>query len=315
MCEVAGLYYEEHGPADAPPVVLSPGLGGSAAYWGPNVEALLAAGHRVVLYDHRGTGRSDRDLPPGLTVDDMADDLWRLISSLGDENVILVGHALGGVISLCVAHRAPRLVDRVVVINGLSKPDSHFLRCFETRLALLELGVREFLHAQPIFLYPARWSSDHADRLRADERSQFEHFQGEENVMARIAALRALDIDARLPEIGCPVLLIVAEDDMLVPASCSEHLARILPNATLSRMSGGHACTVSEADRFNDILAGNLHPDRQQWLADFGEQPAIYADLRSQPGDRAQRREIWRRFPLIDDQAPRLRREDRVLGI
>ena len=72
MPAIAGLHYEEYGPADAPPLILSPGLGGSGAYWAPNIEA-LAARHRLIAYDHRGTGRSDRALPASLSVDDMAD--------------------------------------------------------------------------------------------------------------------------------------------------------------------------------------------------------------------------------------------------
>jgi len=263
MPHAAGLYYEEHGRKTGPPVILSAGLGGLGSYWAPNLDA-LAARHRVIVYDHRGTGQSDRTLQPDLGIDHMVDDLWQLINYFGDLNVTLIGHALGGAISLCVAHRAPLLVGRVVVINGLSKPDPHFLRCFRTRLALLELGVREFLRAQPIFLYPARWSSANSDRLRAEELSQFEHFQGEENIEARIAALCAFDIDERLPHIRHPVLLIAAEDDMLVPASCSEHLLEALPNATIKRMSGGHACNVTQPDVFNDILAGWLPAEQIQ---------------------------------------------------
>ncbi len=59
MPETAGLYYEEHGRADGVPLILSAGLGGSGNYWLPNLDA-LARYHRVVLYDHRGTGRSDQ---------------------------------------------------------------------------------------------------------------------------------------------------------------------------------------------------------------------------------------------------------------
>ena len=71
MGEISGLYWEERGPSDGPPLILSAGLGGSAAYWAPNLDA-LAADHRVILYDHRGTGRSSRDLAFNVSVDDMA---------------------------------------------------------------------------------------------------------------------------------------------------------------------------------------------------------------------------------------------------
>lgn len=251
MGEIAGLYYEEHGPADGPPLLLSAGLGGSGAYWAPNLAA-LAERHRVILYDHRGTGRSDRTLRPELDVDDMADDVIALLDGLGLARVSLVGHAAGGIIGFAIALRAPERLASLVVINGFAAPDPHFIRCMETRLALLDhSGVVAFVRAQPLFLYPARWISQHWDRLQAEEAGQIEHFQGAANVEARIAALAAFDIVDRLAEIETPVLLIAADDDMLVPDLCSERLAKGLPHARLERMRGGHACNVTESDACN----------------------------------------------------------------
>jgi aminoacrylate hydrolase len=267
MGRVAGLYFEEHGPAGAPPLLLSAGLGGSAAYWAPNLEA-LAERHRVILYDHRGTGRSDRELPFNLGVGDMAADVLALLDHLGLAAVTLAGHAAGGAIGLALALAAPERIDRLVVINGFARPEAHFIRCFETRLALLRgSGVRAFLHAQPIFLYPACWISAHADRLAAEEAEQLRHFQGAPNVEARIAALLGFDLADRLAEIRAPTLLVAAEDDMLVPASCSEALAAGLPNATLARMRGGHACNVTEPETFDSILRGWLGPARLKGAA------------------------------------------------
>ena len=105
----------------------------------------------------------------------------------------------------------------------------------EARLALLHgSGVQAFVRAQPIFLYPACWISENDARLKAEEEGQIAHFQGAGNVEARIAALAAFDVEHRLGEIRAPVLLIAAQDDMLVPASCSERLARGLPDAALT---------------------------------------------------------------------------------
>ena len=263
-----GLWYEERGTGNGPRVILSAGLGGSARYWDRNVDALLAAGHRVVLYDHRGTGRSARDLPSDLTIDDMADDLFWLIGHLGIRNATIVGHALGGLIGLGVAWRAPNAVGRVVVVNGFSRPDPHFIRCFEVRLTLLEeSGVEAYLHAQPIFLYPAQWSSEHDRQLRAEARDQLRDFQGKENIEARVEALCRADFDARLARIVAPILLIAAEDDMLVPASCSTALAAGLADATLVSMSGGHACNVTQAETFNTILLGWLAGEHRKGAA------------------------------------------------
>lgn len=254
MGEIEGLYWEEHGPADGPALILSSGLGGSAAYWTPNLEA-LAADHRVILYDHRGTGRSERDLAFNVSVEDMAGDVLALMDGLGLASATLAGHAAGGVIGLALALAAPERLDGLVVINGWSRPDPHFARCFETRLALLRgSGVRAFIRAQALFLYPARWISANDARLALEEAQQLQHFQGAPNIEARIAALTAFDVDSRLAEIKTPTLLIAAEDDMLVPASCSERLAEGLSDVILERMTGGHACNVTEAEHFNRLV-------------------------------------------------------------
>lgn len=62
MPHAGRLRYEEHGPADAPPLILSAGFGGSGACWAPKLAA-LAKDHHVVAYDHRGAGRGDRAVP------------------------------------------------------------------------------------------------------------------------------------------------------------------------------------------------------------------------------------------------------------
>jgi aminoacrylate hydrolase len=251
MPEAAGLYWEEHGPPDGPPVILSSGLGGSAAYWTPNLAA-LAERHRVILYDHRGTGRSDRALPPGLEVEDMAADVLALADTLDIARFSLVGHAAGGVIGLSLALSDPGRLASLVVVNGFASPDPHFLRCMQVRLDLLEhSGALAFIRAQPLFLYPARWISEHWLRLEAEEANHIAHFQGAANVAARIGALASFDIEGRLGEIQTPALLIAAEDDMLVPDLCSERLEQGLPHARLERMQGGHACNVTEPDDFN----------------------------------------------------------------
>ena len=78
MPQIEGLHYETHG--SGPPLILSPGLGGSGKYWLPNLAA-LSANHRVILYDHRGTGRSDRTLPDAVTVEQMGQDILALIGT------------------------------------------------------------------------------------------------------------------------------------------------------------------------------------------------------------------------------------------
>ena len=264
MPHVGGLWYEWHGPKDGEILILSPGLGGSARYWAPNLPA-LAERYRVLLYDHRGTGRSDRALPERLSVDDFADDVLQLMDGLGLARASFMGHAAGGVAGLALALKAPERLDRLIVINGWASPDPHFLRCFAARLALLrDSGPEAYLHAQSIFLYPADWSSERSAQIDAELPAQLAHFPGVETIEKRIAALAAFDIADRLGEIALPVLIVGAKDDLLVPPRAAVALADGLPNAGLGMPDfGGHACNVTYPDSFNTFVLG--------WLA--GEFP------------------------------------------
>ena len=257
---VDGLYYEVHdGPRGAASVILSAGLGGSGAFFAPQMETLTAR-FRVVLYDHRGTGRSDRALPSPYAVDHMAQDLAAIIDALGGGAVHLVGHAAGGLAGLQLASDRPERVRSLVVINGWSRPDPHIARCFRTRISLLkDSGPEAYVHAQPLFLYPADWISVNAARLAEEEVHHLAGFQGRDNMLARINALLAFDIDDRLGEIACPVLVSASADDMLVPSVCSHRLAERLPNALLDLAPwGGHAFTATAPDAFNATLVAFL---------------------------------------------------------
>jgi len=249
MPHAAGLWYEWHGPEEGEVLILSAGLGGAGAYWTPNLPA-FAERYRVLLYDHRGTGRSEA-LPPGPTsVEAMAADVMMLMGELGIEQPHFVGHALGGLIGLSVS---PAAVARLVVVNGWARLDPHTARCFDARLELLRRsGAEAYVKAQPIFLYPAGWSSEHSDALDAEARRQLAHFPPLDTVERRVAAARGFALPHDLTG---DVLALAAADDVLVPAHCSEALADALPLGTLAVMKyGGHACNITDAAAFNRLV-------------------------------------------------------------
>lgn len=253
--DAAGLHFEVYGPEKAQPLILSSGLGGAGAYWKPNLDA-LAERHRVIVYDHRGTGASARELPATVSVDDLATDLLAVMHAAGVERAAIMGHAAGALAGLAIALDAPQRVSKLIAVNGWAKADPHFLRCFDTRLSLLRNdGPEAYVHAQPIFLYPAPWISANIARIEAEELGHIAHFPDTETVEKRIAALATFDIEARLGEIGVPVLALAAKDDMLVPWICSERLAEAIPGAAFALMEeGGHACNITEPALFERLV-------------------------------------------------------------
>jgi aminoacrylate hydrolase len=263
------LYHEVAGPAHGRTVLLSSGLGGSAGFWAPQREALLAAGLRVVAYDHRGTGRSPGTLPTPYGIDRMAQDVLEVMDASDTASCHFVGHALGGLVGLQLALDAPQRIDSLTLVNAWSQPNPHSARCFEARLALLDAcGTRAYVEAQPIFLYPAAWAAANAERVQAEVEHACAHFPGAAIMHARIGALRAFDIHQYLHRITVPTLVSAAQDDTLVPWTCSQALAAELPHADLDLVPhGGHAHTVTEAEAFNRVLLDFLTLDHTK-LAD-----------------------------------------------
>jgi aminoacrylate hydrolase len=249
---IGGLAVTCHGPADGEPVLMSAGLGGQGAYWGPQVAALKSA-YRVILYDHRGTGDSDRALGETCTVADFAQDMLAILDGLDIARAHIVGHAAGGVAGLDLMGLAPERVASLTVVNGWAKADPYFKRCFEIRLALYEAGgAAAYLKAQPLFLYPAEWMSTRLDEIDRSTAAHVPGFQSEAALRARINALAGFELSEAASQAMAPTLLISAKDDMLVPAFCSRKLGAQLAAASLVELAwGGHAVNVTDPEAFN----------------------------------------------------------------
>ena len=106
------LYFEEHGEGN--PLLLVPGLGGTGSYWGPQIKT-FSEKFRVVVHDHRGTGKSTHDTSISYSVEQMAADLVGLMDALEIEKAHLLGHSTGGAIGQVVSIEHPnRLMSAVL---------------------------------------------------------------------------------------------------------------------------------------------------------------------------------------------------------
>jgi aminoacrylate hydrolase len=240
---------------NAETVLLSSGLGGTAGYWTPQLDALREH-YRIVAYDQAGTGRNRRDLSADHSIAAMADEAAAVLDASKTEAAHFVGHALGGLVGLALAERQPDRVNSLTVVNGWAAVHAHTRRCFDMRLALLKHeGAAAYVRAQPIFLYPADWLARSEARAAQEETHGLSGFQGADNLRARIAALLAFDARPYLASLRLPTLIVASRDDILVPSSMSEELAAGIPQAQLHVATwGAHALNVTEPAAFNSVL-------------------------------------------------------------
>ena len=125
-------------------MVLLAGADSPGFRWTPTiVDPLVAAGHRVIRYDHRDSGRSSR-LPASqpYRLDDLADDLVALLARLGVERAHLVGRSMGGTVAQVLALDHPHLVWSLTLVSStpgagderLPGPDDTFVEAMTERL-------------------------------------------------------------------------------------------------------------------------------------------------------------------------------------
>jgi aminoacrylate hydrolase len=252
----AEIYYEESGQGE--PLLLVPGLSGQGAFWSPQV-ADLSRDFRVVIHDHRGAGQSTHSRIT-YSMEQMADDVLKLMDALRIETAHFVGHSTGGAIGQVIALEHPRRLRSLVLSATWAGPDPYFRRVFESRKEVLQtLGLEAYLRASALFLMPPAWVSANDRVLTEQHRAALAGAAPIEVMTSRIDAIVRHDRRARLGEIRVPTLVIVAQDDMITPRFYSDELASRVPGAKLVVLDGGgHFAPVAAADSYNRAVGGFL---------------------------------------------------------
>jgi 3-oxoadipate enol-lactonase len=253
------IHYEVLGRTGAPAVLMIQGLGADKHGWDMQ-RYLLALRYRVIAFDNRGAGRSDKPFS-AYSLEAMADDAIAVLDACRVEQAHVVGASMGGALSLLLAVRHP---ERVLSLGLVCTAGRHhawrreLLESWATaateqgmggmsaEAARWVIGPRSFRRLMPVFgwLGPLGWNRPaHA-------------------FVAQVRAILAHDDSTAelFEEIVAPAIVIVGNQDILTPRGDSEELAEKLPNAELVVISGAaHGLMVEHATTFNRVLF--------EWLA------------------------------------------------
>jgi pimeloyl-ACP methyl ester carboxylesterase len=135
------LYYYAAGSRGAgEPIILVHGFPTSGHLW-LDVVAKLPPGHRVIVVDLLGFGRSDAPLGADYTIGGHGKRLLLLMDALRIEHACLVGHGTGGAIVQWIAAEAPERVTRLALI-GSSTAEGWFFKHRQSSRSLYDLALR-----------------------------------------------------------------------------------------------------------------------------------------------------------------------------
>ncbi|HET9424035.1 MAG TPA: alpha/beta fold hydrolase [Gemmatimonadaceae bacterium] len=210
------LYYYAAGSRGAgEPIVLVHGFPTSGHLW-LDVVAKLPAGHRVIVLDLLGFGRSDTPVNGDYTIGAHGRRLLLLLDALGIDRACLVGHGTGGAIVEWVALNAPDRVTRVTLV-GSSSDEGWFARDRRGARALYDLALRlpSWAWLPVVRATIARSYSDPERGKRSADMYLAPFIEGEGPKVLRrhlsdltrgdIAALRARRGEIRIPILSSPM--------------------------------------------------------------------------------------------------------------
>lgn len=261
----ARLYYYAAGTRGAgEPVVLIHGFPTSGHLWA-EVVPLVPSGHRVVVVDLLGYGRSDRPRTRPVGIQAHADRTIQLFDALGIKQACVVGHDIGGGVAQSMAVRYPDRVSRLCLIDSVGF-DGWPAR--EMKLARAVLPVMRRLPAA--WLLPvlrAGLVRGYADRERGTHSvthyvRPFAGTDGRDALVRHLLELDATDTAALAPRLGDvaqPTAIVWGQRDPFLSADIARRLRDAIPDSTLEIIPNARHFTPEEAPaRIGDVLTALL---------------------------------------------------------
>jgi 2-hydroxy-6-oxonona-2,4-dienedioate hydrolase len=257
------LQIHYHDAGSGPVVVMLHGSGPGASGWSNfnrNVEAFVAAGHRVVLPDCPGWNKSDPLVCTSSRSHLNAQVVRDLLDQLGVARAHIVGNSMGGASALAFALEYPERLDRMVIMGGGGLGTSSFQPMPLEGIKLLfglyvEPTMDNLRRMLNVFVFdPSTLTDDLIQGRFQNMTSHPEHLQNFVKSF-RTHPRQFPDLSARLGDITARTLVTWGRDDRFVPMDHALRLVYGLPNADLHVFGRcGHWAQWEHAEKFNRLV-------------------------------------------------------------
>jgi pimeloyl-ACP methyl ester carboxylesterase len=250
------VHYETYGRGR--PVLLLHGWLGSWALWRRSIE-ILGKEFRTYALDFFGFGESG-DQGADFSVNNFMTLVTQFMDRLGIVKAPLVGHSMGGTVSLGVAVRNPEKVVKVIVIGSPIQGSS-------LNLLLKASGYRYI--ARVFWLYPSLLTlflRGYSYMMAKDGKAMGDMITSDvskitvDSFFESIGTLRQTDLTPIVGAIKVPVLGIYGKSDIVVHPNQNRMLKKCLPHSQIAWFEGsGHFPMLDEPERFHDTVRNFLY--------------------------------------------------------
>ena len=243
------LYYEIYGQGD--PLVLIAGTGISCAPWRPFQVPEFSKHYQLLIYDHRGLGRSDKpDMPYSTRL--FARDCAGLMEALGIRKAHIMGHSMGGRVAQWVALDYPEKVRSLVLSGSGSGKYRDDIQNYprgvpvETCVELIEKGYEKYQHDHwgPGFMFTDEFVRERPEVVKTFQDLIVEEVPPLKCYLRHVIARQCHETTELIHAITAPTLVIVGSKDTREGGTgnhvaSSQALAEKIPNAELVIVEGG----------------------------------------------------------------------------
>jgi pimeloyl-ACP methyl ester carboxylesterase len=259
------LAYLEAG--EGPPLLLIHGIAEAAWAWEVIIPK-LASQHRVIAPDLLGHGRSSK--PRGdYSLGNHASLMRDLMISLDIERATLVGHSLGGGITMQFAYQHPERCERMILVasGGLGQDVTFVLRSLGLPGADLVAPLVLSTTTRDLILGAARWLGDRGLKASPGQKAMWRSYAGLSEPATRaafIATVRAV-IDQRGQRVSAlerlylarnmPTMLLWGQNDRIIPVSHAHKAHEAMPGSRLEIVDGaGHFVQIEKPERVAELI-------------------------------------------------------------
>lgn len=214
ICHGTKISYADQGEGEA--LILLHGFCGSSSYW-EEVVPELARQYRCIVPDLRGHGATDAPEGP-YTIEQMGNDVLGLMDELHIQKAVLLGHSMGGYVTLAIAEQHPERLQAFGLVHSTAYPDGEEAK--EKRLRAVSTirndGIVSFVDG----LVPGLFAPEHVKSFGEKvQRVKEIGYQTPPQGAAGAAMAMRERPDRRdvLSAASLPVLLVAGEKDAIVP--------------------------------------------------------------------------------------------------